>query len=59
MHENLEDKDPEEYPHCPVCGDECEKVYRNREGDIVGCDCCLDDSDAWGVRECFTADMWC
>ena len=37
---------PEPYfkkaPQCPVCGDECEKVYIRRvDHTVVGCDQCL------------------
>lgn len=58
VRERLEDRELEEYPHCPVCGEECEKVYRNRDFEIVGCDCCLDDLDAWGVKDCFSEEVW-
>lgn len=40
------------YPHCPICGEECETVYSNREG-IIGCDVCIDITDAWEVNKCF------
>ena len=36
--------------HCPVCGCECEVLYRNRYGEIIGCDDCIDVVDAWEVR---------
>lgn len=26
---------------CPVCGEECEELYRDLYGDIVGCDKCI------------------
>lgn len=29
---------------CPVCGEECEKYYI-LDGDIVGCDMCIDEVD--------------
>ena len=30
------------YPHCPVCGEECEIIYRRYSDDeCVGCDGCL------------------
>ena len=40
-----------EVPHCPVCGQECEIVYRNRYGEIIGCDDCIDAVDAWEVLD--------
>lgn len=45
-------KDPA-YPVCPVCGEECERVYTNRYSDVVGCDVCLTDGDAWEEPQCF------
>ncbi len=41
------------YPRCPVCGDECETVYRNKNYEIVGCDCCVRTDEAWEVEDCF------
>ena len=41
------------YPHCPVCGRECETVYKNKDFDILGCDTCLRSVDAWVCSECF------
>lgn len=40
-------------PHCPVCGAECETIYRNRSGECVGCDVCMNTLDAWDAPECF------
>ena len=28
-------------PHCPVCGAECDTAYKDRFGEIVGCDNCM------------------
>ncbi len=44
-------KEPE-HPRCPVCGEECDMIYRH-DGDIVGCDNCIEESDAWETDECF------
>ena len=41
------------YPHCPVCGSECEEIYFNEDGDIFGCDDCVRTKSAWFVEECF------
>ena len=35
------------YPQCPICGNECETVYRDRAGFFVGCDECIQKGDAW------------
>lgn len=32
-------KTPEE-PCCPRCGAECYETYRDKEGDVIGCDSC-------------------
>lgn len=39
------------YPMCPICGSECETIYRDRMGSCVGCDECLTKHDAWEDRE--------
>lgn len=28
-------------PHCPICGEDSEFFYINRNGDVVGCERCL------------------
>jgi len=38
-------------PRCPECGEECEILYRNRIGEIVGCDNCLEQIDAYYYTE--------
>ena len=49
----------EKYPHCPICGNECETIYRRVisesgcVGSYVGCDVCREAKDAWKVDECF------
>ena len=43
-------KEPEEY-RCPVCGKECESIFRYKAtGEIVGCDKCVDVVDPWEVE---------
>lgn len=34
-------------PVCPVCGDECNYFHMGWDGNIVGCDKCVDVVDAW------------
>lgn len=34
-------------PICPECGEECECLYRDRTGQIVGCENCIDTLDAY------------
>lgn len=38
--------EPVEY-RCPVCGEECEAIYRNAQGETVGCNECVERVDAW------------
>jgi hypothetical protein len=39
---------PEQYPApcCPVCGQECDTFFKDRFGDIFGCDECVTRTDA-------------
>lgn len=37
----------EEWPICPVCGRETDTFYKDKDGDIVGCDECIRSVDAW------------
>ena len=41
----------EEFPRCPVCGEETDTLYQDGMGDIVGCERCLERVDAWEARE--------
>ena len=38
-------------PRCPVCGEEADTFFRDREHAIVGCDNCLHTVDAWDYEE--------
>ena len=33
-------------PVCPECHEECYTYYRNRAGEIIGCENCIDAIDA-------------
>lgn len=35
-----------EMPVCPVCGQECETYYKNLNGEVLGCDECIEAVDA-------------
>lgn len=41
--------DPGPDPKCPVCGEECETIFLDREGDPFGCEWCTGrvDSREW------------
>lgn len=46
----LDYKEPEYRPcTCPVCSEECESIYKDRWGNICGCENCVDRHDAWEV----------
>ena len=36
-------------PECPVCGEECDTVYRDIWNNICGCEHCIKSYDAWDV----------
>lgn len=40
-------------PAAPICGEECETIYKDRYGAYVGCDVCMETKDAWEVEDCF------
>ena len=43
----LEPPAPKPIPACPYCGKECDTVYLDADGDIVGCDQCISMADAY------------
>lgn len=46
--------EPEQTPRCPVCGQECEFIYRSaRTLEIYGCDMFVEAKEAWETPECF------
>lgn len=45
--------DDREWPICPVCGNECETIFRDTYGDIFACDECVTSKSAWDTKECF------
>lgn len=34
-------------PICPVCGAECETLYKDKWGDVIGCEDCVTAVEAW------------
>lgn len=40
-----------QYPICPVCGQECSTIIRDKFRDIVGCENCTEEQDAWEWME--------
>ena len=42
-------REPDHYL-CPLCGGECEIIYRRKEDrEIVGCDCCIKSIAPWDM----------
>lgn len=39
------------YPTCPECGASVSEFYKNRDGDVVGCENCVSSVNAWEVSE--------
>lgn len=39
------------WPRCQVCGEECEKIYKDAWGNILGCENCVEELDAWEVLD--------
>lgn len=37
--------------YCPICGESAEKIYKDRWGNIVGCDNCIEVIDALEVMD--------
>lgn len=50
-------REPDPVPRCPICGRECEDVYYNLDGYIIGCDLCTTVRDAWDVDACFVETL--
>ena len=47
------DEYPDPEPRCPVCGKVPEKIYKDADGYVVGCDNCLTAFNPEDVDECF------
>ena len=49
---SLDPPEPPE-PRCPVCGQFCGTIYKDINNQIIGCDECVSDHDAFEIPECF------
>ena len=38
---------PVKHPVCPICGYECDTIYKDVYGEVVACDNCMVTLDAW------------
>lgn len=43
-------QDEPDCPICPVCGEECETLYR-KGNEILGCENCIVEVNAWEWQE--------
>lgn len=41
------DPDEDEIPVCPVCYEECDTAYFDKDGEPLGCENCICKKDAW------------
>jgi len=39
-------------PLCPVCGEGCETIYYDKDGEYFACDRCVTARDAWEEPDC-------
>lgn len=37
--------EPEEGPKCPICGDECERIFIDMDGYVAYCDGCIPEDE--------------
>lgn len=44
------DREPR-FPRCPICDEECDEIYKNQDGEVVGCDNCIEAYSAWEWQE--------
>lgn len=40
-------------PICPVCEEDCNYIFKDFHGEIVGCENCIDQIPASEFEECF------
>lgn len=50
MDRHLNSLEEQEPPICPVCEYECETFYYGIDSDIIGCENCVSNKDAWQVK---------
>lgn len=43
-------------PVCPICREECDTIYTDVTGNVIGCENCVSRNDAWDVPACFPGD---
>ena len=48
-------------PICPVCGEQCEEIFKDINGEVCGCDRCITSRDAYewqGEQDQLQADYY-
>lgn len=43
-------------PRCPMCGAECESIFRRPDGEILGCENCVEIEDSWLMADILEED---
>ena len=38
-------------PICPICGEECEEIFYDKNHEVCGCENCVTSRDAWEVLQ--------
>lgn len=49
--------DIEHIPICPVCNTECSDIYKDRDGNVCGCENCIKICPADMEPECVGGDI--
>ncbi len=47
MYGTLNPEEADFTPTCPICNQECETLYADRSGEVIGCDMCIEHFDAY------------
>lgn len=40
-------------PRCPLCLEECDSIYKDAYGEVLGCENCIEKVDAADCQECY------
>lgn len=51
VHDYPGPSEEEPLPACPICGEECETIYKNPDGEAVGCENCIETESSWFWKE--------
>lgn len=45
------------FPRCPVCGKDCDTVYKDRDGTIFACENCVTIADAYDEEDLYVSEQ--